>query len=376
MFKKIIYATLLIIIIFILLILGINFWPTGNRDSSERFENIIVFGDSLSDSSPMGYSEKPAGNNYWTHAQGVKSPSGAPITSEISKQDVNRYTWFNYLIKNYEFHNNNQKLAIKRELGKVDPYVENVSYAVASAETGDNYIDDKASAPWPVMPESKCEKSLGDYGSYSCVPGVRKQVRMYLDDVNDQPNENTLFVLWAGGNDFYQNIVKISGSSKEALSHPISNIVIAVQLLLEKGVPAKNIYVFNLPNFSMVPAITTLVRNGVSGSFKQWAALTTISMVSKSYNTWLKSELVLATYGKFSPSNVLLIDDLFLKIYNNKDDFHQKLNITHNVAETCTDGEDLPLCKGFLFYNDMHPVTEIHAYLSQVFMAKLGGKVK
>jgi elongation factor P hydroxylase len=263
-------------------------------------------------------------------------------------------------------------LAIKRELNGVNPYDNNVSYAVASAETGNNYINDKAESPWPVMPESLCSKGIHDYGQYSCVPGVLKQVHMYLEDVNQTPNKNTLFILWAGGNDFYQNIVKISGDTEEKLSHPISNIVKAVKLLMASGVPSENIYVFNLPNFSMVPAITTLVDNGLSGSFKRWAALTAISIVSKGYNIWLKTELVLATYGQFSPSNVLLIDDLFLDIYYNKNDLHRKLDINHPVATPCATDKDLPYCHGFLFYNDMHPVTKIHDYLSGIVSKKVG----
>ena len=41
--------------LFVVLVLGINLWPTHNYPSGHKFENLIVFGDSLSDSSPMGY---------------------------------------------------------------------------------------------------------------------------------------------------------------------------------------------------------------------------------------------------------------------------------------------------------------------------------
>ena len=374
MIKKTIYGLLILLMLFIILIAGINLWPTTNHITYGKFENIIVFGDSLSDSAPMGHqAENFSGNNYWVEPQGVNTPHGAPITSEISPENHHRFTWQNYLIQGYEFTSGKNKLAIKRTLDQVDAYDQNVSYAVASAETGNDYTNDKSPSPWPIVADSDCYNGIHDYGDYSCVPGLRKQVAMYLEDVNDTPNAATLFILWAGGNDFYQNIVKISSDSKAPLSHPISNIVKAVKLLIKKGVPPENIYVFNLPNFSMVPAITTLVHNGVSGSFKQWSALTAISIVSRAYNIWLKSELVIATLGRFSPSNVLLVDDLFLDIYNNENNAYEILNITHPVATTCTDDGDLPYCRGFLFYNDMHPVTSIHHYLSEVIKNKIGG---
>jgi phospholipase/lecithinase/hemolysin len=99
MFKKILYSILILIGLFVVLVLAINLWPTHNYPAGHKFENLIVFGDSLSDSSPMGYSKNQSGNNYWVMPQGIPKPAGAPITSEISPEDTHRYTWQNYLIQ-------------------------------------------------------------------------------------------------------------------------------------------------------------------------------------------------------------------------------------------------------------------------------------
>lgn len=366
MFKKIFYSFLVLVFLFIALIVTINYWPYAKNADQIQYDNVIIFGDSLSDSAPMGVSEQLVGNNYWVRPQGITSPAGAPITSLVSTTNRDRLTWVNYFVKAISFTTGHHFLGIRRSLGSLNPYYENISYAVASAETGDNYIDDIASSPWPVVTGERC-KSISDHNSYSsCVPGLLKQVHMYLQDVKEKPNKKTLFILWAGGNDFYQNIVKIVGDDKgESLSHPIHNTVKAVKLLMDKGVSADNIYVLNLPNFSMVPAITGLVDDNISNSVLRSTALTSISLISKGYNTWLKSDLALSTWGKFPPSHVFEIDALFLEVYNNKDNLHGKLGITEPVATTCVDGKKLPLCKGFLFYNDMHPTTRVHQYLAK-----------
>lgn len=364
MFKKIFFGFLILFFLFMTLILVINYWPYAKSAHGTQYDNVIIFGDSLSDSAPMGMSEQLVGNNYWVTPHGITNPAGAPITSRVSVTNSDRLTWVNYFVKATPFTTGHHFLGIRRNLGSLNPYYENISYAVASAETGDSYIDDISSSPWPVVTGNRC-KSILDHNAYSCVPGLLKQVHMYLQDVKERPNKKTLFMLWAGGNDFYQNIVKVAGDDKgESLSHPIHNTVKAVKLLMGHGISADNIYVLNLPNFSMVPAITSLVEGNISNSVLRSMALTSISLISKGYNTWLKSDLVLSTWGKFSSSHVFEIDVLFLEVYNNNDHLHQKLGITEPAARTCVDGKKLPLCKGFLFYNDMHPTTNIHQYLA------------
>ncbi|MDA7742210.1 SGNH/GDSL hydrolase family protein [Francisellaceae bacterium] len=363
MIRKIFLSISAIILLCIIFLTLINFWPHSKSQDS-HFDNVIVFGDSLSDSSPMGIGSSQVGNNYWTSIAGITNRKGAPITSRVGPHDLRRLTWLNYLVSSISFNKGHHFLAVKRALSYLNPYYENVSYAVASAETGNNYIDDLKPSPWPVVHPGLCQ-GISDPGKYSCVPGLLKQVHMYLEDVKSKPNPKTLFILWAGGNDFYQNIVKLMTESKDDLSQPISNTVKAVKLLLKEGVPANNIYVLNLPNFSMVPAITTLVGDKIKEAWKQSMALQTISLVSKAYNLWLKAALTLQTYGEFSPAHVFPVDSLFLNVYENKDNLHQKLGITTPVAITCVSAKKLPFCKGVLFYNDMHPTSQIHQYLAE-----------
>ncbi|GEM_PF-1778046 len=363
MVKKIAYSITAIFFILIASISAINIWPFSTPAVSVKFDNIIVFGDSLSDSSPMAGNIPVGapGNNYWTAPKGVDYFVGAPITSNISKSNSNRYTWLNYLITDYSHFSAGRKLSIRRGTDN-NIANNNVSYATASAETGDNYTDDDAPSPWPVV---ECQQSFFVNSKKSCVPGLDKQAHLYLQDVAFKPNANTLFVLWAGGNDFYQNIVKLLSASDEPLSEPIDNILDAVNILLEHNVNPDNIYVLNLPNFAIVPAIVDLVDSKVTDPSLRKLALFVIKYISYSYNIWLKSELVLVTKGKFSPTHVFSTEEVLFDIANNKEGVQQQLGISEPLSLTCTGSNKTPLCEGFFFFNHLHPTTKVHKYLAK-----------
>ena len=137
---------------------------------------------------------------------------------------------------------------------------------------------------------------------------------------------------------------------------------------MQHGVPVENIYVLNLPNFSMVPALTNLIDEHIHSHIMRQSVLAVISSISQMYNLSLQTNLVLQTLGEFPANHVFAIDRLFLDVYFNKANVLASIGITKPVDLTCAKGEDLPYCNGYLFYNGMHPTTMVHRYLaSQLF---------
>ncbi len=338
-------------------------WPYNpvREKSSPVYDNMVVFGDSLSDSADF-YQGNEKGNNYWVKPADILLPKGAPITSMISMQKPLRKTWVNYFLDTGQIIKSKGLYNI-HDLQPNTAYRHNSSFAVASAETGDYYTSD---TNWARINDNKCPEGVGDYGAYNCVPGVLKQVHLYLKNVNHHPNPNTLFILWAGGNDFYQNIVRLLTRNGQPLAHPIENIVKSVRLLIKSGVPAQHIYVLNLPNFSMVPAVQGLLSKHIQNQKVFDASLSIISFISDIYNLSLKTNLVLHTYGKFSPAHVFPVDKLFLSVYFNKDNIKKTLGLDKASNITCAQAQALPVCQGYLFYNSMHPTTAVHQYLAKV----------
>ncbi len=359
MLKRVFWSLIaaLVIVIAILALIKRQAEERVNDPQAKHFANVVVFGDSLSDSAYHGQS---VGNNYWVKPSGITDKIGAPITSELSVNAPTRKTWFNYFLAKMPTTAGDKFYNIKA-LKPNMAFDHNASFATASAETGDYYLTDTT---WARDRSEQCINGVGDYGTYNCVPGMLKQLQLYLANVNNKPNPKTLFILWAGGNDFYQNIVRIASKNGQAIAHPIDNIVKAVKILMQHGVPVANIYVLDLPNFSMVPALTNLIDEHIHSHMMRQSVLAVISSISQMYNLSLQTNLVLQTLGEFPANHVFPIDRLFLDVYFNKDNVLANIGITKPVDLTCADAKGLPYCNGFLFYNGMHPTTTVHRYLA------------
>lgn len=359
MLKRVFWSLIaaLVIVIAILALIKRQAEERVNDPQAKHFANVVVFGDSLSDSA---YHGQGVGNNDWVKPSGITDKIGAPITSELSVNDPTRKTWLNYILAELPTSAGDKFYNIKA-LKPNMAFDHNASFATASAETGDYYLTDTT---WARDTNEQCIHGVGDYGAYNCVPCVLKQLQLYLANVHNKPNPKTLFILWAGGNDFYQNIVRIASNNGQALAHPIDNIVKTVKILMQHGVPVANIYVLNLPNFSMVPALTNLVDEHIHSHIMRQSVLAVISSILQMYNLSLQTNLVLQTLGEFPANHVFPIDRLFLDVYFNKANVLASIGITKPTDLTCADAKGLPYCNGFLFYNGMHPTTMVHRYLA------------
>lgn len=360
MLKRVFWSLIaaLVIVIAIIALIKRQAEARVNDPQTKHFANVVVFGDSLSDSASHG---QGVGNNYWVKPSGITDKIGAPITSALSANAPECKTWLNYLLVDMPVHAGQSFYNIK-DLKSNMAYDHNASFATASAETGDYYLTDTT---WARDTSEQCTHGVGNYGAYNCVPGVLKQLQLYLANVNNKPNPKTLFILWAGGNDFYQNIVRIVSNNGQAIAHPIDNIVKAVKILMQHGVSVENIYVLNLPNFSMVPALTNLVDEHIHSHIMRQSVLAVISSISQMYNLSLQTNLVLQTLGEFPANHVFPIDRVFLDVYFNKANVLASIGITKPVDLTCADAKGLPYCNGYLFYNGMHPTTMVHRYLAR-----------
>ncbi len=287
--------------------------------------NMIIFGDSLSD----------IGNNTWIEA------TGTPITS-LDKQG-NKYIWVNYLSE--KLFKQPAYYSAKLE---VSPLTHTVSYAFASADTSSDYLN----ADWPfAKPQppvnTECLKpglmknTQGDMTS-ACVPGLLKQIDLYLNDVDHKPNSNTLFFIWSGANDLFYKL-PTGEPPAQILKTAITHIVLARNTLMDNGVSPQQIYVINLPDLSKTPY-----------AIKYSLKLTEISIA---FNTGLMAALTTPDqqHPGIPSSHIISMYDLLNDIVQNPDKFHLT-----NVTESCTGNRLYPLCHGYLFYDHKHPTAAMH----------------
>lgn len=299
--------------------------------------NIIVFGDSLSD----------IGNNNWIHAV------GAPITS-LDKQGQ-KLLWVNYLAKilfNNPAYSSNKN---------VSPLNDNVSYAYASADTSNDYLN----ADWPqetpipqvnnaCLQPGLLKNNQGNVTS-ACVPGLLKQIDVYLKDINGKPNPSTTFFIWAGANDLFYKL-PTGESPKKILVTAINNINTAKNKLIDRGVLPQQIYVINMPDLSKTPY-------AIKNSLQQ-----ELAAISVGFNMMLMSVLTQNndTYPGIPSSHIISIYDLLNDIVENPEKFGLK-----NVTQSCIENMQEPLCDGYLFLDLKHATATMNNAISEYIKNKI-----
>ena len=357
-------------------------FATISTASSAIYNNLIVFGDSLSDAASLSpevnmAKEKDMGNNTWVKTEGKM---GAPITN-VDFSSHNSPLWPNDLMSDatlFEANPNSTRTIYPSSQAKqrgYSPLKYSIDYAWASAETGDHYTND-LDISYPYNDDACQTSGAGELSpTSSCVPGVLLQIKQYLSDVDNHPNPHSLIIIWAGGNDIFNNIAKVArqntqdskpvlllkmltvpfpllptAAQSEPLSNAVKNIKQAVVMLIQAGVPAQNIYVINLPNLANTPAAQGFAKGNNT-------LLYSLTAVTEIFNTALRIDLA---FNYLSPAfnlpngNIVSASQAFRNILKN----HQALGFDHLLSD-CTQDKATPNCQGYIFFNGKHPTTEV-----------------
>ncbi len=332
--------------------------------------NMIFFGDSLSD----------VGNNTWILMDGE---IGAPITN-LNNQN-HKYLWPNYLVT--------EKL--KKEVYpssqiNLAPFNDNVSYAYASADSSDNYLNTdwpQKDTPAPYINQSCTQPGVikDEMGTIvsTCVPGLLKQVDIYLAQVKYKPNSKTIFFIWVGANDllnYYTAYMSHSFLRKlliERFSLPSTNELDKIELqavshinaskkkLIDAGVKAEMIYILNLPDLSRTPAVRTNNSWALKILYGKKNLEKSLSDMSRNFNQKLQSQQSEEKYS-IPVSHYVSIWNLLDDIISHPDKYH-----LNNISESCAAKQAMPACIGFLFYNARHPTTAVNKIIADNVLTML-----
>lgn len=330
---------------------------------------LIIFGDSLSDAG-MNVSEKDQGNNTW---KAVPGAVGAPITS-IDPDTNTRPLWANLITPTR--HILPYRIAQLTSTWKGD-----IDFAFGSAETNEHYLNDNTGTAYPPYVDANCYDAGNLSPGIYCVPGVLKQIDLYLTKAHDL-NRKTIFIIWGGGNDIFDNIAKLISLFKKndfstfltqlintislsssaikndsplfpELSHPVLNLIEAKNKLIAAGVSPEQIYFIDLPDLSKTPAAVTLA-NGSD------FILDIIHGITVLFNGSLKFGLTQFPFQThLSPSHIISAYDLLNDTFSHPEKFH----FTH-LIESCVADKKTPYCEGYIFFNNKHPTVAIEKLLA------------
>ncbi len=174
--------------------------------------------------------------------------------------------------------------------------------------------------------------------------GLLWQVEHYRMTTNP---EHTLYIIWVGANDLIQ------GETNGAI--PPTNIMLAMDQLIDKG--ARYIAVFNLPDFSLVPAY----NDPQLPEYNEYSPIKgRVKQELKTYNQTLKTLLKQKKkdYSGDAPGVTIYSVDF--------SDFFNKLIRRYNNKQSPWLGTyDYPEKNGYFWWDHWHPMTSVHQQIAK-----------
>lgn len=275
--------------------------------------NIIIFGDSLSDIGNVGtFTNNPPGmkNRIWIQDLIASEPENVDPHQVINSKKYNR----------------------SLRQGGLSPNSLNIDYAYGGA--------------------------LANNKRTLSVPGLLDQVLEYQKDLAGvPPNKNTLYFIWAGGNDLLTLLVNNPSQNdlNAAAQSAVQGIEKALQQLTkQQQVSPKQIVILNVPNLGSTPLVNILpifVPRYASAS----------SLLNSSLQTML---IHLYPDSANRPTVIDINSHLATLIKTQGQPGTPGANFT-NVKGMCNVIGPAPSCTGFLFWDYVHPTTQAHVDLAK-----------
>lgn len=284
--------------------------------NSNNYSQIVVFGDSLSDS-----------GNSFALTLGAIPPEPPYFSGRFS----NGLVAIEYL---------------SEDLGlALNPYYDDGvgnNFAVGGATTGTNNSNNDDIAPF--LPGVT-------------LPGVAGQIRDYQRSLEDgRVDRDALHLVWAGANDFLDYLADVVPADPAVLLEAgIDNTVSNVTSLIDLG--AENIVVPNLPSLGTLP---------FSREFESEATALTIA-----YNGGLSLALD-NLKSEYSETEVIEVD-LFTtneNIFANPEQF----GFDNTSDPLLGSGLDPSETEGFFYWDLFHPTTEAHAVFADAIAQTIDGE--
>jgi len=293
------------------------------RASAANFDQLYVFGDSLSDT-----------GNVFNISGGLVDPTKAfnPDPPFFQGRFSNGPVWVDYV---------GEQLGLTptlfTNLSSTTPPTQGINYAFGGSNSG----LDNAFVPG--------------------IPGVLAQVGLFTQGLqaNKQTADpNALYTIWGGANDY------LFGNVTDP-NQIVKNISDSVTLLAQAG--AKNIVVFNLPDLGKTPDASA---NGISSQ---------LTALSTSYNTLLATTL--GNLSLIPGVNIIPVDinSLFNQLITSPGEF----GFT-NVTTPCVIGDLNSISAGtftvcnnpndYLFYDAVHPTTNAQKLIAEATLSAIEAK--
>jgi outer membrane lipase/esterase len=215
--------------------------------------NVVVFGDSLSDSGyydklPESYSDWPTIDGSIKKQPTFTTPQKLPTTRLQQLANSNK---INSAIPN-NIGTPEYNISHKSVTGKLNGNI----YAAGGATTVCAGIEGDYGSHISYIPPP-----VGSSSNKSCPMNRYNQIDSYLNQHDGKANSKDIYIIWAGANNAFMLLAGTDVNDKEARKKAVSgmqeaakDVIEDVHLLQEKG--ARKILVLALPDLKITPAMT------------------------------------------------------------------------------------------------------------------------
>ena len=376
-----------------------------------HFRNIIIFGDSLSDSGNF-----PESTEMWWNSNAPKTLRNAiaqfyvPFSNPTNKisntftipMTTHEYPWpmldFVYLFsqpKSFQsiswpsyflamaqsMQFTSTSMIIATHLLTTRTFPDSVSYnygwgyAVSDKGCYNPYYQKTKSCSSETIAQARKEyiahRNMENYRALE-VPGLYEQVQQFLKNVKKHRvmvDESTRYIFWIGGNDLISASKTLFHQKNPipalefATGKPVRNIIKNINILL-KALPRderpREIYIFQLFNPKLTPSF---YHHKIIGSLG--------NVFVKIFNVWLWCDS--HVFNLFSNTKIVLVPtyDLYQKNAINNPYFKTRMGKSceldggnyENTLEIPTHN-----CDKFMFWNDVHPAAPMHMLTADLFL--------
>ncbi|WP_133126742.1 GDSL family lysophospholipase PlaA [Legionella nagasakiensis] len=207
---------------------------------------------------------------------------------------------------------------------------------------------------------------------------LRREIDSYLLAHHDRADENSLYVVWIGSN----NYLAIPEDSEKALNTVLGGIQRDIKRLIEKG--ARNILVVNLPDLGKTPAAYDFneterlsylseehnrrLRNNVSELEREYPDVRWIYLdVGEIFHDAITSP---EKYGLFASK----IASTCYDVETTDEPSSQTMLKMASKVQALHHGEGKDPCEGYLFFDPVHPTALAHQIMADISKTLLDEK--
>ena len=187
------------------------------------------------------------------------------------------------------------------------------------------------------------------------VPGVRQQMMTYARSIqsNTINFDRTLYVIWAGGNNFLRNLTAGVSTITRSISNTTRELIV---------LGAKHIIIFNQPPLQAVPYVQ-LIAGGMN-----------LAQLTSEYNTNLSQNIyVLQQNNRERDLQVFDLHALVSKVFGNASSYGIQNSVAPCLSQTAG-GANITVCSNpnsYAFFDNVHFASRMHQIVADEFQKRL-----